>query len=468
MTIDILTNDALLEIFDRFLDQARERNKVNLEAWHTLVHVCRKWRIIVFESPHHLNLQLLCTTRTRVREMLGVWPAFPIVIRDCLHYFRNSDTDNLIAALGHRDRVCEISLEEIFHSALEELMPVMQEPFPALTRLALGTNGLASAIPDSFLGGTGSHLRYLRLDGILFPELPKFLSSATGLVHLSLSGIPFPGHISAEVMVTSLSSMSKLESLCIMLPSSLVPLNNVDQPPPPTTCSLLPALSRLQFKGAVKYLEDLISWIEAPLIQTLDIAFIYEPALDTTNLRRLIGCAEQLTVLNRAKIEFRYDMVIALSQKTYKHDSSMLSLTVLHSEPDREIQSLVEACGSSLLPLSNVESLEITNDRQGWRSHLDNNTGNSQWLEVLRRFPDVKHLFLSNDIVSSIARTLINGNGEKETEVLPAIQKLSIGGSLPSGPVQEAIEQFAARRQLSADPEVPRCWVGMSAQDADD
>ena len=47
MTIDILTNDALLEIFDRFLDQARERNKVNLEAWHTLVHVCRKWRIIV-------------------------------------------------------------------------------------------------------------------------------------------------------------------------------------------------------------------------------------------------------------------------------------------------------------------------------------------------------------------------------------------------------------------------------------
>lgn len=468
MTIDILPNDALLEIFDRFLGQALERNKVNLEAWHTLVHVCRKWRIIVFESPHHLNLQLLCTTRTRVREMLGVWPAFPIVIRDCLHYYRNLDTDNIIAALEHRDRICEISLEEIFHSALEELVPVMQEPFPALTRLALGTNGLASAIPDSFLGGTGSYLRYLRLDGILFPELPKFLSSATGLVHLSLSGIPFMGHISAEVMVTSLSSMSKLESLCIILPSFLVPLGHDDQNPPPTTRSLLPSLSRLQFKGAVKYLENLIARIEAPLIHTLDIAFIYEPAFDTTNLRRLIGCAEQLAVLNRASIEFRYDMVVALSQKTYTHDSSMLSLTVLHSESDRELQSLVEVCSSSLLPLCNVESLEIINNRQGWRSHLENNTGDSKWLEVLRRFPAVKYLFLSDDIVSSVSRTLINGDGEKETEVLPAIQKLSIGGSLPSGPVQEAIERFLARRQLSADPEAPRCWVGMNTQGTDD
>ena len=107
-------------------------------------------------------------------------------------------------------------------------------------------------------------------------------------------------------------------------------------------------------------------------------------------------------------------MVIALFQKTYKHDSSMLSLTVLHRESDRELQSLVEAYSSSLLPLSNVESLEVTNDRQRWRSHLENNTGDSKWLEVLRRFPAVKHLFLSNNIVSSVARILINGNGEKK------------------------------------------------------
>ena len=69
----------------------------------------------------------------------------------------------------------------------------------------------------------------------------------------------------------------------------------------------------------------------------------------------------------------------------------MLSLMVLHRESDRVLQSLVEACGSSLLPLSNVESLEVTNDRQRWRSHLENNTGDSKWLEVLRRFPAVKH-----------------------------------------------------------------------------
>jgi len=42
MTIDILPDNALLEIFDFYLDGAR------IEAWITLVHVCRNWRSVVF------------------------------------------------------------------------------------------------------------------------------------------------------------------------------------------------------------------------------------------------------------------------------------------------------------------------------------------------------------------------------------------------------------------------------------
>ena len=51
-----------------------------IEAWHTLVHVCRKWRNIVFGSPRRLDLRLYCTEKTPVRKTLEVWPLLPIVV----------------------------------------------------------------------------------------------------------------------------------------------------------------------------------------------------------------------------------------------------------------------------------------------------------------------------------------------------------------------------------------------------
>jgi hypothetical protein len=44
------------------------------------VHVCRKWRNVVLESPLRLNLRIRCYPTTSVREKLDVWPALPIVL----------------------------------------------------------------------------------------------------------------------------------------------------------------------------------------------------------------------------------------------------------------------------------------------------------------------------------------------------------------------------------------------------
>ena len=73
VTIDMFPDVALLKIFDCYVDQARgdDGDSPEIEAWHTLVHVCRKWRSVVFGSPRRLNLRLLCTKRTPVREMLA-------------------------------------------------------------------------------------------------------------------------------------------------------------------------------------------------------------------------------------------------------------------------------------------------------------------------------------------------------------------------------------------------------------
>jgi F-box-like len=54
MTIDIvLPDDVLLEIFDYYVAEAGK-----YEKWQVLVHVCQKWRYVVFRSPLRLNLRI--------------------------------------------------------------------------------------------------------------------------------------------------------------------------------------------------------------------------------------------------------------------------------------------------------------------------------------------------------------------------------------------------------------------------
>ncbi|KAI0279648.1 hypothetical protein BGY98DRAFT_1185931 [Russula aff. rugulosa BPL654] len=78
VTIDVLPEEILLEIFDLYVDPTRKYEGV--EAWCTLVHVCRKWRNIVLESPLRLNLRIRCDPGIPVREKLDIWPALPVVV----------------------------------------------------------------------------------------------------------------------------------------------------------------------------------------------------------------------------------------------------------------------------------------------------------------------------------------------------------------------------------------------------
>ena len=127
VTIDVLPDVALLGIFDCYVNQVPEEDDDYLEihAWHTLVDVCRKWRSVVFGSPLRLNLRLICTEKTPVREMLAVWPPLRIVV------WRNDRStwgiDNIMVALEHNDRVYKISLSGVTSLELEEVLAPMQK-----------------------------------------------------------------------------------------------------------------------------------------------------------------------------------------------------------------------------------------------------------------------------------------------------------------------------------------------------
>jgi hypothetical protein len=211
VSIDMLPDEILLEMFDFYECEADDE-----EEWVTLVHVCQRWRAIVFAAPYRLNLRLLCTCRTPVYEMPDIWPALPIVVQ---MRGKNDEVDyNILEALEYRDHVCEIYVDDASNYELEELVEAMVATFPALTDLYLeSTDSEAYFLPESFLGGSAPNLRSLSLRKVVFPALPNPLLSANHLIDLSLSHIPCFGfgHISSEAMADCLSFLTQLETLQI-------------------------------------------------------------------------------------------------------------------------------------------------------------------------------------------------------------------------------------------------------------
>ena len=80
ITIDMFPDDVPLDVFDLFLDLPPNLFVDRTKMWERLVHVCRTWRGIVFQSPRHLDLQISCTAQRPVREMQDIWPALPLTI----------------------------------------------------------------------------------------------------------------------------------------------------------------------------------------------------------------------------------------------------------------------------------------------------------------------------------------------------------------------------------------------------
>src|SRR6266851_2774327 len=113
VSINILPDDVLLEIFDHYVIPSwRSHHHEHVDAWYTLIHVCQRWRYVVFNSSRRLDLQLLCTGKTPVTNMLHIWPALPIVVSLGVEIrpLSASGMTNIISALQQRNRVCRIDM----------------------------------------------------------------------------------------------------------------------------------------------------------------------------------------------------------------------------------------------------------------------------------------------------------------------------------------------------------------------
>jgi F-box-like len=277
VTVDTLPDDALLEIFDFYLVRPDWEFKRE-DAWHVLVHVCKRWRSIVFCSPHRLRLRLLCrNTRPMMQNALNLWPALPIVIRGRRGMSRPQVANNIIAALKHHNRVCDIDIDDILNTLLQKIWTMrMKNSFPLLTSLRLNHssgNINAPPLPDSFLGGSAPRLQTLSLEGIPFPGLQKLLLSTRDLVQLRLWDIPPSGYISPEAIITGLSALTKFQKLHLGFRCPRSQAAREDRLLPRLTRIVLPTLTSFYFKGDSEYMEDIAGQIDTPLLDRLDITF---------------------------------------------------------------------------------------------------------------------------------------------------------------------------------------------------
>jgi hypothetical protein len=138
--------------------------------WYELVHVCRKWRFLVFASASRLRLRLYCTYNTPVADVLTFQPALPLIIDygDQDREVTAQDEEGMLLALRRRRRVYRARLW-IPAPSLRRLLATMDVEFPMLEHLYL--NPLTNddndlALPVSF---HAPHLRHFVVRNIFFP-----------------------------------------------------------------------------------------------------------------------------------------------------------------------------------------------------------------------------------------------------------------------------------------------------------
>ena len=462
MSIDILPDDVLLAIFDFCVDEYSIL-KAGTEAWQPLVHVCRRWRCVVFGSPCRLKLRLICTENTPARDTLDVWPPLPLVIQNNA-ILTTKGVDNILAVFERRDRVYRIELCEVNSSPLEKVLAVMQEPFPELTHLLLTSRDksdeMLPVVPGSFLGGSALRLYSLELDGIPCPGLTKLFPTATHLVDLHLLEIPHSGYISPETMATALSMLTSLASLSLGFrsPQSFPDLAN--RRPPPLTRHILPILARFWFKGVCEYLDNLVAHIDAPRVN-LFITFFNQILFDTPQLIQFISRTPTLKAFEEGHVVFEDRAAkINLSSQTSGYGS--LQVIVSCREFDWQVSSLEQVFTLCLPPLSTLEDLSIYHHTVLSDPHWQDNIDNTLWLELLHPFTAVKKLYLSKELAPRIVlalRELIEG---RTTAVLPTLQNILLEELQPPGPVRHAIWQFVAMRLAIGHPIAVSPWDGFS------
>ncbi|KAH9167714.1 hypothetical protein EDB89DRAFT_112347 [Lactarius sanguifluus] len=437
-TINMLPDDVLLDIFDFHIIEFYPRTQ------DRLMHVCRRWRQVIFASPFRLQIRLHCTPGDPVRKILGFLPAIPIHVDYCIYdNLAPDDEDNVLAALEHPNRVCYLCLSNVTTPQLAKLVTVMRQPFPLLTSLELSLEPSLDApvLPDRFLGGSAPCLQELQLKAVPFPELPTLLLSSHDLVILRLGRIPPAGYVSPEAMVACLAALPKLDDLFIGFHEVVFLPDRMG--PPPITRTVIPALRSFEFYGISNYLEDLVVRIDCPQLKRTEIKYSHEYVdFQVTQLFKFINRSEDfaLTLFSLVDASFVFGSIAF----QFFHDFRiMISITFVGMTWDVSHLLRVFNRLSHKLSHSRYLCIALWSQTPSW----EDETGRSDWVQLLRPFTAVRTLRLLGSSSRFVTLALEYSAREMVAELLPALESLCLEYQPAS-----SVAEFVAARQLSGRP----------------
>ena len=454
-----IDDDPLLNVswLYRLLFLAIDDDKDNLKGgkklwvgecwWYKLIHVCQRWRNLIFRSASYLRLSLFCTMGTPVAYMLAHSPPLPLVINydDGLSDITREDKERVILALKQRDRVRRVRLVIRF-STLRKLIVAMEETFPILEDLIVwswsGHITTLVALPFH-----APHLRHLVLVGFTLAIGSPLPTTATHLVTLCLF-ITHPSlYVHPNTLLRWLSFIPQLETLNISFHS--YPNSDEERQfthPPVMTPVTLPNFHHFSFQGRSTYLDALVHRI-TPCPEKLEITFFDQNTFSVPSLPQFIETRWNLK-LESAKFEFSLRKVFAVVYPRGEAEMDVLSLLAVN--PDSwDLNWLA----SSVAQISNlfrqifaaVErlTLELTYDV----SH--NRIDRIEWRQLLNLFSNVKTLHIDNLLVKEVSRCLESNDGEFPLQLLPELQELTCSGSGNSG---DMFTSFIDARQNAGRP----------------
>ena len=303
-------------------------------------------------------------------------------------------------------------------------------------------------ITDGFLGGSAHRLRKLKLSRVQFPTLPKFLLSAHDLVELHLEYVASTGcYIPSDVMATCMSILARLQYVSTVFWSTeSISQVRTDPSPLPPARAHLPALAILVFSGVKEYSEDLMSRIDAPLLQSLRLKFFYRPTFDIPQLSRFINGMEKLKSPLWASMVFHED---GIEVSILSSLGGSLFLEIMCTVIDKQFL-LLERFWTQCLPLrSQVDELELSKTCH-MQKDLQSAIG---WLGFLSPFNASQILYVHDEeLETSIASELGELNGESVVEVLPMLHTLKLDRLDRAKPLVTSLKTFIDARRLSSRP----------------
>jgi hypothetical protein len=191
-------------------------------------------------------------------------------------------------------------------------------------------------------------------------------------------------------------------------------------------------------------LEDFVARIDTPELHHFTIHLFLGLVFDVPQLQNFIDRAEKLGPITQATMILPHPSIYASNGS-----NPNLDLMITCAASDRHVYAMARVYSQLSPILLRVKQLSIIS----FLAQLEwtDDTDPAPWLELLNPFISVESLYVSDKLAPFVA-TALGVVGQRVTEVLPALQKLTFQGLQPSEPVEGSIKPFVAARQVSNHP----------------